>query len=53
LIHVLNLEDAAILEKQLRSKMDLPKDIPVMAFGPGLSVHTGAGTVGVVVLAKE
>ena len=53
LIHVLNPGDAAILEKQLRSKIKLPEEILLIDFGPGLSVHTGAGTVGVVVLAKE
>ena len=53
LIHVLNPDDAAILAAELRSKMDLPEDMPLIGFGPGLSVHTGAGTVGVVVLAKE
>jgi DegV family protein with EDD domain len=53
LIHVLNPEDAAILETELRSKLQLPKEVPLIDFGPGLSVHTGAGTVGVIVLVKE
>lgn len=53
IIHVLNLEDAAILEAELRKKIDLPKDVLLVDFGPGLSVHTGAGTVGVIVVTKE
>lgn len=53
LIHVLNPDDAAILETELRRKMKLPEDTILIDFGPGLSVHTGAGTIGVVVLVKE
>ena len=53
LIHVNNPEDSAILEAQLRKKMELPKHIDLIDFGPGLSVHTGIGTIGVVVLAKQ
>ncbi|KAF0110301.1 MAG: DegV family protein [Chloroflexi bacterium] len=53
ILHVLNLEDAAILEKHLRDKLKMPEEVLVVDFGPGLSVHTGAGLVGAVVLTKE
>ena len=53
IIHVLNLEDAKILESQLRSKLKMPDDVLIADFGPGLSVHTGSGFVGIVILTKE
>ncbi len=53
MIHVLNPDDATFLESILRKKMDLPKDLPLYNFGPGLSVHTGAGTVGMIIVTKE
>jgi len=53
IIHVLNLEDAQKLEKLLRSKLDIPGEVLITDFGPGLSVHTGKGFVGVVILTKE
>ena len=53
IIHVLNLEDAKILESQLRSKLKMPEDVLIADFGPGLSVHTGRGFVGIVILTKE
>jgi DegV family protein with EDD domain len=53
IIHVLNLEDAKILEGQLRSKLKMPDDVLIADFGPGLSVHTGSGFVGIVILTKE
>ncbi len=52
-IHVLNPEDAATLEAELRKKLALPKEVLLVDFGPGLSVHTGAGTVGVIVVTRE
>jgi DegV family protein with EDD domain len=53
IIHVLNLEDAKILEGQLRSKLKMPDDVLIADFGPGLSVLTGSGFVGIVILTKE
>jgi DegV family protein with EDD domain len=53
MLHVLNPEDAKFWEEQMRKKIDLPKDMPLYHFGPGLSVHTGAGMIGVVILLKE
>jgi DegV family protein with EDD domain len=53
LIHVLNLEDAKILEEKLRSRLQMPDQVLLADFGPGLSVHTGKGFVGVVILTRE
>ena len=53
LIHVINPEDATLFGEMLRSKIDLPKEIPLIDFGPGLSVHTGMGTIGVIIVTKE
>jgi len=53
IIHVLNLEDADLLETKLRKKIQIPNELAKIDFGPGVSVHTGAGTVGVIVVTKE
>lgn len=53
MLHVRNPEDAAYWEAEMRKKIELPKDMPLYSFGPGLSVHTGAGMIGVVILLKE
>ncbi len=53
ILHVLNLEDASVLEQKLREKIAVPEIVPHVAFGPGLSVHAGAGLVGVVALIRE
>lgn len=53
ILHVLNTEDAAVLEQKLREKIAVPENVPYVAFGPGLSVHAGAGLVGVVALIRE
>jgi len=53
IVHVLNLEDAHFLESRLRSQLNMPADVLIADFGPGLSVHTGKGFVGVVILTKE
>jgi DegV family protein with EDD domain len=52
-IHVNNLEGAAELESLLRERIGFLAEIPVVAFTPGLSVHAGAGMVGLVLLAAE
>ena len=46
-IHVRVPDDARLLEAQLRAGMQCPDDIMVCELGPGLSVHSGAGLVGV------
>ena len=47
IIHVRVPEDARLHEAQLRAGMQCPDDIMVCELGPGLSVHSGAGLVGV------
>jgi len=53
LIHVINLEDVKYLEGELRKRLQMPEEILVTDFGPGLFVHTGKGFVGAVLLTKE
>lgn len=53
ILHVNNLADANHLEAELRKKLALPADLLLVDFGPGLSVHAGAGMVGAVLVAKE
>ena len=53
ILHVNNLADANHLEAELRKKLTLPADLLLVDFGPGLSVHAGAGMVGAVLVAKE
>jgi len=53
ILHVNNLADAKHLEAELRKKLTLPADLMLVDFGPGLSVHAGAGMVGAVLVAKE
>ena len=53
ILHVNNLADAKHLEAELRKKLALPDDLLLVDFGPGLSVHAGAGMVGAVLVAKE
>ncbi len=50
LIHVNAPEQALALADQLRQRIDLPPDPLVMPLGPGLSVHTGDGTVGTILV---
>jgi fatty acid-binding protein DegV len=49
-IHVNNLEGAKELEDRLRAVLPCPEEIITAEFTPGLSVHSGSGVVGVVVL---
>ncbi len=47
IMHVYAEDAARQFETILRSEMDCPTEIPIIDFNPGLSVHTGAGLVGV------
>ena len=47
IMHVYAEDAARQFEIILRSEMDCPAEIPIIDFNPGLSVHTGAGLVGV------
>jgi DegV family protein with EDD domain len=47
LLHVNALEEATALGELLRGELACPAEPLVMALNPGLSVHTGAGLVGV------
>jgi DegV family protein with EDD domain len=48
MIHVNALEDAHQLETMLRTELDCPAEILLAEMNPGLSIHAGAGLVGVV-----
>jgi DegV family protein with EDD domain len=50
IIHTNNVKGAKLLEENLRSAIECPEEITIAEFTPGLSVHAGAGFVGVVVL---
>jgi DegV family protein with EDD domain len=53
MIHVNALAGAKQLEGMLREKLTCPKDIIYGELTPGLSVHSGAGMVGVVLVAGK
>ena len=48
MIHVNALEEARQLETMLRAKLDCPPELLICQMNPGLSIHAGAGLVGVV-----
>ena len=53
IIHVNAAERAREFEGLLRAALDCPDDIITAEFTPGLSIHSGTGVVGVVVVAAE
>lgn len=53
ILHVLNESGAEEFKALLQKSVKLPEDTPIFDFGPGLSVHTGPGMIGCVLIAKE
>jgi DegV family protein with EDD domain len=53
ILHVNALEAASQFELQLRAAMPCPPEIHCIEMTPGLSIHTGAGLVGVVLVTKK
>jgi DegV family protein with EDD domain len=53
ILHVNAPEAASQFELQLRAALPCPAEIPHVEMTPGLSIHTGAGLVGVVVATKN
>jgi len=51
ILHVATPVDAAEFAAQLRSCADCPAELPLVEITPGLSVHSGAGMVGVALVA--
>ena len=53
IIHTNVPEDARLFEEQVRASLPCPDDVLMAELTPGLSVHSGAGLVGVVVVASK
>jgi len=53
LMHVAAEEDCARFAELFRQRMNLPSELLTVELTPGLSVHTGAGMVGVVIITAE
>jgi len=52
ILHVMNPSGAEELKSMLGQSINLPAETSLFDFGPGLSVHTGSGMVGCVLVAK-
>jgi fatty acid-binding protein DegV len=53
ILHVNVPEAARKFELQIRAAMECPPEIRHVEITPGLSIHTGAGLVGVVIVTKQ
>ena len=53
ILHVACLEDAKKFEALLRKNLDLPEEVIFTSMTAGLSVHTGAGLVGAVIVTEQ
>jgi len=53
IVHVNVLQEAREFEARLRSELPCPENILIVDVTPGLSVHSGAGMIGVVFVAAE
>ncbi|NMB62023.1 MAG: DegV family protein [Chloroflexi bacterium] len=47
ILHVTADEEALEFEEMLRKSIDCPDEMPLVSLNPGLSIHTGAGLVGI------
>jgi DegV family protein with EDD domain len=52
-LHVDALQEAQEFASELRASLPCPDAVPIVELTPGLSVHAGAGMIGVVVLIPE
>ena len=53
ILHVAADKKAAEFKKLLQASVQCPEDMPFVPLTPGLSIHTGAGLVGVAFVVKE
>ncbi|HAF63043.1 MAG TPA: hypothetical protein DCK95_12070 [Anaerolineaceae bacterium] len=53
ILHVTADKEAADFKKLLQENVQCPQDIPFVQLTPGLSIHTGAGLVGVAFVVKK